>query len=606
MNAPELLTAMDSYAGLLPYPGAPDIEVRLERLEQNLRADDASLFAPAKIALQALNGEPATKAHVLCLSLIARWHYYDVDFEAAAVCSAAAVALARTLGEPCVRAKALKIMGIALFEGGKLAEAIPVVLEGLENARLARDDVQVSETLTNLGITLQYAARHSLAQECYEQATAISPRSSQVWTNKAYLFLEVGEIACGLEAAQRGLSLMPNVKSVEWRINRIHLEVLLARLRVAIGDIQEAREHANTALAEASHTTEFGRRLARLAFLLVDAHDRSTSDKAIECLLGEVRQNRPSFSLYRTSLQVAVAALRAAGRPEQALGFLREIAELDTMQRARVASQTLPPDLSEQSLELDHLADARTREQLSSLLAQAARKHAAMDQQLQDLVGMAIRAELREEDTFSNGEHVFRVARLAECLAQEVGCTNEEIHVARLAGLLHDVGKTFAPDQVLLKRRTLTDKEKALLRRHSEDGAVLIENLKYETLLPVAEAVRHSHERWDGVGYPEGLQGEDIPMPARIIAICDSFDAMTHWRPFRSPRSFASAMSEIEAGAGSRYDPRLSRLFVTLLRRLHREAEDLDRFLAEGAEISPVVQEQRRLARLLRPQRETL
>ena len=76
---------------------------------------------------------------------------------------------------------------------------------------------------------------------------------------------------------------------------------------------------------------------------------------------------------------------------------------------------------------------------------------------------------------------------------------------------------------------------------------------------------------------------------------------MTHWRPFRSPRSFASALSEIEAGSGSRYDPRLSRLFVTLLRRLQRETDDLDRFLAEGAENSPVVQEQRRLAKLLRP-----
>ncbi len=81
---------------------------------------------------------------------------------------------------------------------------------------------------------------------------------------------------------------------------------------------------------------------------------------------------------------------------------------------------------------------------------------------------------------------------------------------------------------------------------------------------------------------------------------------MVHWRPFRIPRSFASALSEIEANSGSRYDPRLADLFVVLLRRLHQETDDLDQLLAEGAEHSSVVQEQRRLARLLRSQRETL
>lgn len=591
---------------MLPYSGALDIDARLEKLENGLREDDAPLFAPAETALRSLDGKPATKTHVLCLALIARWHYYNLDFDAAAECSTAALTVARAVNEPTVLAKSLKILGISLFERGMLTEAVPVVLEGLENARIANDEREIWQSLCNLGLALSYGARYGVALECYEQATAIVNETG-IWSNKGYLLLEVGEIALGLEAAQRASSLMTKVESVEQRLARVHLEVLQVRLRVAIGDIQKARVHATVALAEASRTTEFGIRLARLASLLVDAHGQSTANLAIKRLMIEVEQNKPRFSLYRTSLHVAVAALQGADRPEQALRFLREIAELDTTYRARVIAQPLPPAFSEQGFtQLDHLADARAREQLSNLLAQAARHTAATDQRLEDLVCMGIRAELREEDTFSNGEHVFRVARLAECLAQEAGCTNPQIHVVRLAGLLHDVGKTFAPDQVLLKRRTLTDKEKALLRRHSEDGAVLIENLRCETLSPVAEAVRHSHERWDGMGYPDGLQGEDIPMSARIIAICDSFDAMTHWRPFRSPRSFASAMAEIEANSGSRYDPRLSRLFVTLLRRLHRETEDLDRFLAEGAESSPVVQEQRRLAKLLRPQRETL
>ena len=240
------------------------------------------------------------------------------------------------------------------------------------------------------------------------------------------------------------------------------------------------------------------------------------------------------------------------------------------------------------------------------MLTQAARLGAAENERVENLVGLAIRAELREEETFSSGEHVYRIARLAELLAREAGCSEEETADARLAGLLHDVGKVFAPDQLLLKRGTLTETEKALLRKHSEDGAGLIENLKNKALVSVSDAVRYSHECWDGSGYPKGLERESIPLLSRILAICDSFDAMTHWRHFRNPRSVAAALAEIEAGAGSRYDPELSHLFVALVRRLHRETEDLDRFLAEGADNSPVVQEQRRLARLLRPRRQTL
>lgn len=425
-------------------------------------------------------------------------------------------------------------------------------------------------------------------------------------TNQGQLLLRIKEIQRGLQAAQAARSFLTNLRSLQQAVVGVHVELLLALLRVAIGDIRQAREHARCARELAPGAGEVGRRTARLASLLVDAHDIATSDDAIDALFAEVKRNKSRFALYRISLDVTVSALQSTGRPEEALQYLREAAQLDTSLHVGVTSYALPIDISGERWELDDLADARAKEHRSILLAQAAHLGVAADERIEHLVGLAIRAELREEDTFSHGEHVYRVARLSELLAREAECSDEEIANTRLAGLLHDVGKVFAPDQLLLKREALTDSEKALLRKHAEDGAGLIENLKNKTLLAVADAVRHSHERWDGGGYPAGMQGEAIPIAARIVAICDSFDAMTHWRPFRSPRSFASALSEIEAGSGSRYDPRLARLFVTLLRRLQRETDDLDRFLAEGAENSPIVQEQRRLAKLLRPQRETL
>jgi putative two-component system response regulator len=595
----------------MPYVGAPDLQACLERLKGRLLADEESLFAPAEIALRALKGEPATEAHGACWYFLCRWHYFNLEYEAGYVCAAQAVAIGRRANDLGLLARALKFTGGLLCEMGKPAEAVPVLLEALENARSESDGIQTAGILTNLGLAQLYGARYGIAYECFEQALnalAHAPdyENAVALINQGTLLLRIKEIQRGLEAVQTARAFLTNLESVQWVVARAHLELLLTQLRVAIGDVRQASEHARCARDLMPRAGEAGRRIARLASLLVDAHDAVTADEAIDALFSEVARNKNRFALYRTSLDVAVAALQGAGRPEEALQFLREAAQLDLSLHVGMTSHTLPVEISGRRWELDDLADARAKEHRSTLLAQAAHLEAAVDARIEHLVGLAIRAELREEDTFSNGEHVYRVARLSELLAREAHCSDEEIANARLAGLLHDVGKVFAPDQLLLKREALTEGEKALLRKHAEDGAGLIENLKNNALLVVADAVRRSHERWDGGGYPAGMHGEAIPIAARIVAICDSFDAMTHWRPFRSPRSFASALSEIEAGSGSRYDPRLSRLFVNLLRRLQRETDDLDRYLADGAENSPVVQEQRRLAKLLRPQRETL
>ncbi len=611
MNSRQRLLDVELDADL-PYAGAPDLEARLERLKTRLLADEDSLFAPAEVALRGLEGEPATEAHGTCWLFISRWHFINLEYEAGAGCAAQAATIALRANDPLLFAKALKIQGIALAEMGKPADAVPILLEALENARTANDTKQISGVLINLGVAQFYGARYGIAYECFEQAmNALPPNTyalmpAYVLVNQGQLLLRVKEVQRGLETAQAARSFLANQQSVEQAVVLAHVELLLAQLRVAIGDIRQAGEHARCARALASGAGEVGRRTARLASLLVDAHNGATADEAIDALFAEVKKNKSRFALYRISLDVAGSALQATGRPEEAIQFLREAAQLDMSHHVGVTSYALPLDISDTRWALDDLADSRAKEHRSALLAQAAHLGAASDERIEHLVGLAIRAELREEDTFSNGEHVYRVARLSELLAHEANCSDEEIANARLARLLHDVGKVFAPDQLLLKREALTEGEKALLRKHSEDGAGLIENLKNNALLVVADAVRRSHERWDGGGYPAGMQGEAIPIAARIVAICDSFDAMTHWRPFRSPRSFASALSEIEAASGSRYDPRLSRLFVNLLRRLQRETDDLDRYIAEGAENSPVVQEQRRLAKLLRPQRETL
>ena len=157
--------------------------------------------------------------------------------------------------------------------------------------------------------------------------------------------------------------------------------------------------------------------------------------------------------------------------------------------------------------------------------------------------------------------HHRAVAELAGSLARHIGLRDEPLHAVVRAAELHDVGKVLVPDAILNKPGELSEDELALMRRHAIAGWLILR----ESAEPdaIAALVRSSHERWDGMGYPDGLAGDAIPLGARIITICDAFDAMTHERPYRTARSDAEALAELRQGAGVRYDPTLVAVFLT-------------------------------------------
>jgi diguanylate cyclase (GGDEF)-like protein/putative nucleotidyltransferase with HDIG domain len=149
--------------------------------------------------------------------------------------------------------------------------------------------------------------------------------------------------------------------------------------------------------------------------------------------------------------------------------------------------------------------------------------------------------------------HSGEVARLAESVAGRLGLDASTRELARQAALLHDLGKLAIPREVLDKPGQLSDDEWELVRRHPVDGANVLRTVR--ALAPLAAAVRASHERWDGHGYPDGLRGEQIPITARIVSVCDAFEAMTEDRPYREPKSLAAALEELQQCAGSQFDP---------------------------------------------------
>ena len=161
-------------------------------------------------------------------------------------------------------------------------------------------------------------------------------------------------------------------------------------------------------------------------------------------------------------------------------------------------------------------------------------------------------------DTYT-GSHSSRVAELGAWIAAHMGLDVEQVELTRLAGSLHDLGKLAIPEEILRKPGPLTPPERLVLERHPQIGFRMLESLGVD---PVADWVLHHHERWDGMGYPDGLAGEEIPLGARIIFVVDAYDAMTSDRAYRGRLTPQEAVAELERCAGTQFDPEVVSVFA--------------------------------------------
>ncbi len=168
---------------------------------------------------------------------------------------------------------------------------------------------------------------------------------------------------------------------------------------------------------------------------------------------------------------------------------------------------------------------------------------------------------LRDRTT---ARHAAAVARYAQGLAQEIGCSEADQELVHTAGLLHDIGKFALPDRIL-NAEVLSDEDWAVIRRHPQDGATLVGRL--DGYGPVADAILYHHERIDGGGYPAGLIGSEIPLASRIIAVCSTYDTMTARDTYRSPMTSQDAIAELRKVAGRQLDAELVESFVTMIER---------------------------------------
>jgi len=195
---------------------------------------------------------------------------------------------------------------------------------------------------------------------------------------------------------------------------------------------------------------------------------------------------------------------------------------------------------------------------------------------LESLQRLALAAEYRDDGTH---EHTTRVAHTAYLLAQAIGYPHDEAAEIGQAAQLHDVGKLAIPDRILLKRRKLSDAEFSQLKTHTTAGAAILGGTQAPVWRPAEEIALNHHERWDGRGYPGGLQGEAIPMSGRIVAIADVFDALTHARPYKRAWTTDEAVSEIRSLSDRQFDPSVVSAFLELDPGHMADPDDAGEFL---------------------------
>lgn len=178
------------------------------------------------------------------------------------------------------------------------------------------------------------------------------------------------------------------------------------------------------------------------------------------------------------------------------------------------------------------------------------------------LITQTLLRSLRERDPYTYG-HCLRVARNARLLAKAAGLNEVDQRIIEISGMFHDLGKIGIPDRILLKAGRLTPEEELIIQTHPIKSIEILEPLvKVPFFNAMIPGIRHHHERVDGGGYPDRIQGKDIPLFARIILIADTFDAITTTRSYRARRSYEFAYKEIKQFSGRQFDPHLATIFL--------------------------------------------
>ena len=519
------------------------------------------------------------------LTLISRFFYLDGQTEPT-IGSAAKAVEAAVLGKHGdLEMVARSRHGIALRGAYDFSGSTRELVHAIEIARQRGVAHEEAKLLNSLGNTYNDAGLQYEALELFERAATFFESSGDhlsAWMaldNAALAAMRLGEISQAIAFGERATNnWCDEPRNADERLWVVQGALTNCQLLIQVGRTDDAVERAHSTRAVADDS---GTAVAREFAALAEAISRFAAGTGNREAMHRIIDAADGPSSYWIALDAVIRTYEATGHFDEALAMQQRLIEFTRKQKTEEVRRLFGGGPSSEEIE-----DA----------ARLTRFGREIQKRISGLVDIAINQSLRAGYDHAR---VFRLGRLTELFTSSLEWPAKKTEQIALAAKLLDIGSIAVSSELLTKRRNLLKGERSIVAEHARFGADLLANGRLELLKACVPIVRFHHERWDGRGL-EGLVGEDIPVEARVVALCDAFDSLTHERPWRSSVSPQVALRTIETDAGTHFDPRLALLFVEWLRDELGKADHFVDLLEAEASDHEYIQVRKRLSQLIR------
>lgn len=601
-------------AGVASEPEAKMALMRLaeEARERKARGALASVdfFSSTLRAVSNLRGTSNSDLRMSCLYDCAAFFFHKGQSERALHAVRELTRLAAVADDEIWLGKANTIAGVVYADVGNICEAFAHHAAALNTYREQGNALAEAKVLLNLGVTLNYGGLYREAIPCFLSVAAAAGKddavrelvaTASVNLAQSYFYLE--EFAKGFSAACKSLELSAPPIDASASMSRTIREFTFVQLALELAKYDLALEHSVmcTRFAVLAGPGPW-ETMARIANGLCEINTGNVSH-GLSLLESTLQMCVESDSIQSDALIALIKAYDHAGQPDRALNHLQALMHHIRSKREKglLSLLSLPLPLSPRDSVVDGSIDLRAFELREAKLRTEVAVREIANSRIEMLERLAITADLKEEES---GEHGYRVGRLASLLAIELDWDRDRVASLDLAARLHDIGKMSVPDRIVFNSDELNEAERHFMSMHTIIGAELLAKSNVPQLRMAEEIARYHHEWWNGAGYPSKFTAKRIPIHARIVALADVFDALTHGRPFARPWSADDALGEIRRRRGTQFDPDLTDRFLLLVERLRTENPDLDGYLGRASRSSPFLQARCRIRSLISKERQ--
>ena len=562
---------------------------------------DANELAEVSLGLATLNVDPSLRLSAMLDS--ARALFVSGNPALGLSVATQTILLATSVGDSRSEMLAATQIGVFSAETGDFPSAMAAYARALSLAHQENDVPQEIKIWTNLSAALCYSGmyREAIAAvhkglEVASNAVEPVPNLAPLHANLANYHLNLQEPLQGIAAIRKAVDLAGTPSDAMGLHSRVLAESHFTRLLIEAEEFNDAKLHALEAKKFAGMTRSPRTEMYANAALGLAEVFCGESDQGITRLTSVLIQAQLLKLPTREVLVALVRAHEHLNNHAQALIYLKQM--LETQRATQVANvlKHVERYLAQLHLQGD-FAFVEDGKQVIKRLAQHAEliegraakaelgltKEQLFSVRVDLLERLAVTTELRDDST---GEHAYRVGKLAALLAKAANCPPDFVEMMDIAGRLHDIGKIGIPDGVLLKAAKFNDAERTVMEEHARIGGELLQKSQIPEIQIASDIAHYHHERWDGKGYPSKRAGEDIPLCARIAAIADVFDALSHARSYKPAWSLETTLNEIRGGRGTQFDPKLTDIFLKMMDELiaeHGTAAALDEFLGAHA-----------------------